>query len=427
MAYVQPKPANWKKKIELGPNDYGKPMGKPLPIPQTRPPIGPDGGPQYDTRKNPGGVTMDGGPVSAGGGRVTMPPQYEGGPAQAPPQYNGSPGSQSGGAFDMEKWKAGRQRPPQGPPPQSNNFVDFRGGGMMTQGMSPEEILRRKKLMEMQGLDRNSGIGATLPWLKGGPKGPSGEGPDAPWREAYGPGGKMQPPGSGGVQVFPNEMGRIYDSSDPRAPKGGNMSTMPIRPWDPNNPYPKQDGGMGQYAPGSPQDMYLQEQKWRESQQAGSGGAKVPEGPPGSTLDYSAYPTATGSTGPGTQAPGAPPSGGKPMQPPVAGGGGRQPLRPGMEYRPGGGQRPVGGGGQRPPQMILPNEGNQAGLGDGSYGSQAEFDQANPEWSQQSQDARAAYQGSQGAQEGDPQENMRRRLMQMQRQGPNSNPYYGAF
>lgn len=51
--------------------------------------------------------------------------------------------------------------------------------------------------------------------------------------------------------------------------------------------------------------------------------------------------------------PGAPgmPSGGAPPQSPQLGGGGRQPLRPGMEYRPRGGQRPKGGGGSSQPTV----------------------------------------------------------------------------
>lgn len=50
----------------------------------------------------------------------------------------------------------------------------------------------------------------------------------------------------------------------------------------------------------------------------------------------------------------APPQQGGAPGSPAMGGGGRQPLRPGMEYRPGGGQRPQGGGGVPPPPGMDP-------------------------------------------------------------------------
>ena len=134
---------------------------------------------------------------------------------------------------------------------------------------------------------------------------------------------------------------------------------------------------------------------------------------------------------------------------PVGGGRpGRQPLRPGMEYRPGGGQRPVGGGMQGAPQDGGMDQftavGTAVSNGNDPYRAQRVSDmygvdstgwydgngqltdQGNQGWENYNQANQNGGAPAGGAQ-GDPQEQMRRRLMMMQKQGPNSNPYYGAF
>lgn len=128
--------------------------------------------------------------------------------------------------------------------------------------------------------------------------------------------------------------------------------------------------GPGQgWEKGSPQDMYQQFQQW-QTQGPGSTGQ-----PPMSS------PTT------GTPAPGGRP--------------GRQPLRPGMEYRPGGGQRPVGGGMRGNPQD----------------GGAAQFDPNDP-----AQSGLVA-----GGQDPNQMNAWRQKLMQMQQQGPMNNKFYGAF
>lgn len=111
---------------------------------------------------------------------------------------------------------------------------------------------------------------------------------------------------------------------------------------------------------------------------------------------------------------GGPVGGGAPGRP------GRQPLRPGMEYRPGGGQRPVGGGMQGAPQDGGMNQFSPEQLA--QYAAlQGRADQ----W--RDAGGQGMYSETSGPGQEDPQEQMRRRLMMMQKQGPNSNPYYGAF
>lgn len=205
----------------------------------------------------------------------------------------------------------------------------------------------------------------------------------------------MKDPRAGGL----NKRTGVWTPPDPAYLEGLKNGTIEPewkkreRWWQTNN-VPGQSGEYGGTNPGGggKWDAGVVAQPWDPSGQTNGGKPQMvgqPQGAPGQGL------------------------------PPQPGGGGRQPLRPGMEYRPGGGQRPVGGGprpfpqdggmNQFSPEQLAQVAGQSASA---QYQNQGQFNQANPEWSQQGQDQQAQW---------------RQKLMQMQQQGPMNNQFYGAF
>lgn len=390
MAYTQNdpfNPVNTKPKPELGPNDYGKPMGKPLPRPERRQPGYSDGsgfdfnawragkkrkplpgqdvqggdpmqtGPTLDAKPTPfpgprGGLTgwpVQGGPHDYwgdGNGGAPAPGRFGSPPSKQNP--NGTPG------WDTPEWNKMH------PGGKGSGQPPWLEGQMLPMDIGPGSANERAQSALKAQWEAKNG-----PWLGGGQGGPRD-----------------------------NNAGRLSQQAianglmDDRGYTGGN-----IKP-----------GGMG---PGGQDPMY-----------GGAGtGPSYGGGPKGSPdVNYGA-PVQRGlgappvGTGPGSM--------GKPQQPQI---GGRQPLRPGMQYRPGGGQRPVGGmqgrpqdGGQSQPPPQYQQAWNDL-QGQGMDPAQ------HAQWSNGQ-----LPQGPAGGQDPNQMNAWRQKLMQMQKQGPNNNQYYGAF
>lgn len=379
MAYTQTdpfNPVNTKPKPELGPNDYGKPMGKPLPRPERR-----------------------------------------------------QPGYSDGSGFDFNAWKTGKKRKPlpgQGPMPVGTKPLpspvvkDTRGD---LGGYKPDYGDENGGWVR----DKNGNYrGGQPPWLEGqmlpmdiGP-GSANERAQASlkaqWEAKNGP----WQGGQGGMNDFMDRSSRVNPDAlkglQGQAGFGGGMQgrSMPISQVPQNiqdlwanggkNPYGdmKPGGGQGGEQIGGAVNV--------------GGGKPQLNNPYTSERQYGGPSAPPVGTGPGSM--------GKPQQP----SGGRQPLRPGMEYRPGGGQRPVGGGRNGGPQMILPDE-------SGQYQPEALQGQALDDYNAiqgraalwQQNGGQGTYSETSGPGQEDPQAQMRRKLMQMQNQGPMNNQYYGAF
>ncbi len=378
-------PPSVKPSIQLGANDYGKPMGKPLPRPDTRPKPGgiisgwnnkaarrkkflmDQQGQQYVGGQNPqrpGPQPPSSGPISANGERPLNPQGGNGGINTFPEQQ----GSVARGSWDDPNYDRNPSRPFN---PGVNTVAPSWGPSSGGQGFGKGEMNPGGGLgtWKPDHGDENGGWGGGMNDMKdpraGGLNKVTGQWtpPDPAYLEGL-KNGTIEPEWKRKqrLSVTTNGPGTgVY---------GGNqITTMPTHPWDPNRP---EQGRGGKFDPASyapPLDPSGQNNAGKP-QMAGS-----PQGAFG-----------------GAEAGGA---GGD-------GGGGRQPLRPGMEYRPGGGQRPVGGGRNGGPQAILPNE-------SGQY------------------DPQGMYSETSGPGQEDPQAQMRRKLMQLQQQGPMNNKYYGAF
>lgn len=258
----------------------------------------------------------------------TMDPSQKptiGGTNETPP-YVGKPkpsrigGASSGGKFDAQAWLAGNQRP------RPTMVLPGQGQGPMPVGTKPLPQPSIRDARGDLGMIRDASMNRYpgVPNWGGGMGVPRGSG-GYDGRPLGVVDGDRRPPGwdGGGVDTGFSGGGQIGFNNDPRY--GGGMMKPPAMPG--GESVAPGMGMLTQYGGGP----------------SGRGGVEVP------------YDGMNGAVqrGPGAQ---GVPLGGKPPQGPQPGmpgqGGGRQPLRPGMEYRPGGGQRPVNGGGmQAPPGM----------------------------------------------------------------------------
>lgn len=364
MATTQAPPFNPnQQKIELAPNNYGKPMQRPLQMPD----------PSSLKRKKKLPAQGDWGNSPAEGGGLPVGGPFDN--SMRPPTLGGiSNWPDNGGVVGprpVDRGGAGGLSKNGTWTPPTQEYLD----GLKNGSIEPKWKEQERQLRGGYGPIRDMGPGNI------GQPGPGG------WTRG---GGRMDPWGS---------------------VTGGNPKPAP-QPGGEYIPGPSYGGGP-----------------------SGRGGAETGAPSYGDAIQ---------------RGPGAPRSGGKPAQPPVMGGG-RQPLRQGMEYRPGGGQRPAGGGGMRGApqdggQSQLPGDqydvsGNDPGRGQrvndmygvdstGWYDENGQLtDQGNQGWENynQANPGGGEQTGSMSSQSPDQMNAWRQKLMQMQKQGPNSNPYYGAF